>query len=211
MWSLSQIRNRLGQRLAEHSPVFWSPEERNSYINEAQRFVAALTKGVPHTVTGEVSEAVPYLSVSAKLLGDYPSGGRVGHRAINFVPVAVAQMLYPSWRGAVGAPRWAIVAPEESRVYICPAPATPTTATVTVSILPPDLVGDNDRLFANARVMEKYQGVVLNVAAALALLKERYDGDAERFYSFAIQELQSLGIKPAEIPPLQQVAQNVDS
>jgi hypothetical protein len=73
---------------------------------------------------------------------------------------------------------------------------------VNVSVLPDDLVGDGNPLFGGVQVMEKYQGALLNIAISLLLLKERYDGDAERFYQFAVQELQTVGVDPASIPPL---------
>jgi hypothetical protein len=55
-------------------------------------------------------------------------------------------------------------------------------------------------VFNGEEVMEKYQGALLNFSAAMLLLKERYDGDAERFWQFAMQEMQMLGIDPAKIP-----------
>ena len=210
MWNLSQMRTRLGQRLAETSTVFWGESEREGYINEAQRFVASITKGVPQEVSGTVDSDTPYLPVSGKPLGEYPSAGVVDGRRVTFVPIEVANAMDPHWGETVGSPRWLIFDPQFSRVYVSPKPYTAMTAEVAVSILPADLVNDSDELFGGAVAMEKYQGVVLNIAAALALLKERYDGDAERFYAFAVNELQSLGFRPAEIPPLREEP-NVDA
>ena len=203
MWDLATTRTRLGERLAEASTVFWGDTERDDAINDAQRFIAAVTRGVPTTLTGTVSQATPYLTSPAKLLGDYISAGRVDSGgALSFTPLEVVDRAYPGWRSAVGSPRWVIVAPQEDRVYLAPTTVAGDAVTVFVSILPPDLALDSDPLFAGEPVMEKYQSALLNMAAFYLLLKERYDQDAERFYQFAFQELQNLGVSPAEIPPM---------
>lgn len=201
MWNLSQIRARLGDRLAETSEEFWDTTSREYAINEAQRFVAAVTKGVPQTISGSVDSSTPYLTVTGKLLGDYEAAGRVtGGRALGYVPIEAADRGFPTWPTFTGTPRWVIPAPHEDRVYLVPKPDVSTSVTVNISVLPEDLSADGDELFGGEEVMEKYQGVVLNIAASLCLLRERYDGDAERFYQFAIQELQNLGVNPEEIP-----------
>jgi hypothetical protein len=205
MWNLSQIRTRLQERLAEESSVFWSVAERDSAVNEAQRFISSVTKGVPSFASDFVSTTAPYVAFTGKLVGEYVSAGWVvngGVQALNNVRVDQANMTFPEWTQAVGTPRWAILIPDEQRVYISPTPATPIEVSVKVSVLPDDLTDTTDELFNGEPIMEKYQGALLNIAAALLLLKERYDGDAERFYQFAIQEMQSLGVNPTEIPPL---------
>lgn len=209
MWNLGQIRDRLGERLAETDTTFWGTQARDNAINEAQRFVAAVTKGVPATVSGNVDTTTPYLTAPGKLLGDYVSAGRVdGGRALTYVRVEDANRGFPNWPTYQGAPRWVIPAPNEGRLYVVPAPATPTAVTINASVLPADVTGDSDFLFNNEPTMEKYQGVVLMVAATLLLYQERYDQDAERFYQHAVQEMQNLGVAPAEIPPMPQVVQD---
>jgi hypothetical protein len=101
------------------------------------------------------------------------------------------------------------VAVNEDRVYLSPTSEAAVPVTVNVSVLPADLVGDNDQLYLGEETMEKYLNATINVAASILLLKERYDGDAERFYQFAIQDLQQLGVAPEEIPPIpRQVSSN---
>jgi len=209
VWDLATTRTRLGERLAEESTVFWDATERDDAINDAQRFIAAVTRGVPQTLTGSVSQATPYLAVSGKLLGDYVTAGQVdGGRALGFTVQELADRAYPGWRTAEGTPRWAVVAPDESRVYLTPTNTVADAVTVKVSVLPADLAADSDELFGGETVMEKYQGPLLSMAAAFLLLKERYDQDAERFYQFAIQEISALGVDPARIPPLREAAPN---
>jgi hypothetical protein len=93
-----------------------------------------------------------------------------------------------------------LVEPSEDRIYFTPTPTSAVDVSARVSVLPADLENDSDVVFGGEEVMEKYQGALLNVAAAYLLLKERYDGDAERFYQFAVQELQAVGLDPARIP-----------
>lgn len=209
MWNLDQTRTHLGNRLAEASVTFWSNDERDAAINDAQRLIAAITRGVPAQVTGTVDQTTPYLTAPGKLLGEYVSAGNVvGGSALSYVPLEAADRLYPAWRTQTGTPRWVIVAPQEARVYLAPTTVAGNAVLTWVSILPPTLVGDSDELFAGSQVMEKFQSPLLNVACAYLLLKERYDGDAERFYQMAIQEIQMLGIDPARIPPLREAAPN---
>lgn len=204
MWNLNHIRERLKDRLAEESTVFWSASERDDAINDAQRFISAATHGVPLTVTEHVSEMQPYVPIAGhKLLGEYATAGWMAGntlRALQGVSIQIANVLYPGWPQARGKPRWSIVAPDELRVYISPVPADPVAVSVKVSVLPADLALDSDVVFAGEQVMEKYQGPLLNLAVAYCLLKERYDGDAERFYAIAMQELSALGVDPARLP-----------
>lgn len=210
MWTLSEIRTRLSDRLAETGTNFWSNDERDRYINEAQRWVAAITKGFTGTVTGTVSSAVGggggggsdrFLSIGTKVLGAHDNAGYLDSGdALPLVPIEVANVMWPGWRTAIGIPRHIIMDLQEKRVYVAPADATPRGVTIRVSVLPDDLVNDGDYLFANEPTMERYQGAALNYAACLALLKERYDGDAERFFQLAIADLQAQGIDPKDIP-----------
>jgi hypothetical protein len=206
MWTLSQARARLTQRLAEVSEVFWSNDERDAAINDAQRLIAAITRGVPQTITGNVSVAQPWLAVTGKLIGEYAVTGQAAGRALISVPIEAAGAVFPNWRTFPGSPRWAFVSPHEGRVYFSPVPPLATSVTVNVSVLPTSVVGDADPLFLSERTMEKYLNPLLNFAAAYCLLKERYDGDAERFYQMGVQELGMLGVNPAMIPSLKQEA-----
>ena len=209
MWDLATTRTRLGERLAEASTVFWGPTERDDAINDAQRFISAVTRGLSQTLTGTVSQSTPYLTVTGRLLGEYVSAGQVtGGRALAYITQEVADRADPGWRTAYGTPRWAVVAPDERRVYLTPTTNAGDAVTVKVSVLPNDLTADSSELFGGVLIMEKYQAPLVTMAAAFLLLKERYDQDAERFYQFAVQELSSLGVEPARIPPLREVAQS---
>ena len=208
MWTLSEARERLGRRLAEESTAFWDATERNNAINEAQRFISALTRGYPQTITGSVITATPYVSITGKLVADYATSGQIDDgAALRAVPVNVADVADPEWRTRTGTPRWIVIDAATSRVYVTPVPSVSTDITVNVAVLPDDVTSDAEELFGGATVMEQYQGALLNVAASLCLLRERYDGDAERFFQFAMQELQALGVDPARIPKFGEVAQ----
>lgn len=208
MWTLSEARERLGRRLAEETATFWDTTERNNAINEAQRFIAAITKGVPQQLTGAVVTATPYLSITGKVVGEFTTSGRIDDgAALRPVAIEVADVQDPNWRTRAGTPRWIVVDAGEERVYVTPVPSTSTDITVNVAVIPPDVTVDSTELFGGALVMEQYLGALLNVAASLCLLRERYDGDAERFFQFAMQELQALGVDPARIPKFGEVAQ----
>ena len=203
MWTLSEVRQKLTQRLAEEANVFWTAAERDSAINEAQRFIAAITNGVSTVVSGVIDKNFPYLTAPGKLLNMYEIAGWVAGpklEALRAIPVASANLIDPGWVNRRGRPRWLLVNPAEKRLYFSPSPHDPIEVSARVSVLPDDMEDDSDPLFNGEQVMQKYQGALLNVAAALLLLKERYDGDAERFYAFAVNELTSLGVEPARIP-----------
>jgi hypothetical protein len=114
--------------------------------------------------------------------------------------MSYANQVDPGWSVRVGVPRWVLVEPSEDRVYFSPTPAADVAVSARVAVLPAELTDDTDVVFNGEEVMEKYQGALLNFAAAMLLLKERYDGDSERFWQFAVQEMQMLGIDPAKIP-----------
>lgn len=204
MWTLTEARDRLGDRLAEASTVFWDVGVRNDAINEAVRFIAAVTKGVPTTITGNVDTTTPFVAVANAVAGDYATAGYVdGGEALRFVPITSADIIFPGWRTYAGTPRWAIV--DSEAIYLSPVPSTSTAVTVKVAVIPDEVIVDSDELFLGEAVMEKYLGPMLNVAAALCLLRERYDGDAERFYQFAITQLQAIGTDPARIPSIEEM------
>lgn len=200
MRTLGEARADLTARLGELSTDFWSEADRNSAINDAQRFISAVTKGVYTEITGIVSSAARNVSVALPLLGSYSFSGTVGDRAVSAIPISVADAVTPSWRRDTGTPRWALIDAKNSCVWVSPAPSAPTTANLVISVVPPDLTSDGDVLFLGREYMGKYLNVVTNYAAAMCLLRERFDGDAERFYQLAVQELGSLGVDPGTIP-----------
>lgn len=202
MRTLGEARSELTARLGELSTDFWTEGNRNDAVNDAQRFVASITRGVPTQVTGMVSAGVRYLSVPHAIAGAYATSGVVGEKSVTVVPISVADAVAPAWRNMVGQPRWVVVDTTESRVWVSPAPTIPTNAVLVVAVVPPDLLTDSDPLFLGNSSMDKYLGVVTNYAAAMCLLRERFDGDAERFYQLAVQELGALGADPSVIPPL---------
>ena len=208
MWTLSEIRDKLSERLGETSTTFWTAIERTGYINEGQRFVASLTRGVPSTVSQVVNTSTPTIALPGKTFNAAATMGEIdGGRVLPVVTIERANLVSPNWRSLSGRPFWIVLDIPTATARVTPVPSTDTNVSLTVSIYPSDLSSDSDELFNGTDAMEKYQGVVLNMAASLALLKERYDGDAERFYQFAIQELQQLGISPQEIPPFRQVVE----
>jgi hypothetical protein len=151
-----------------------------------------------------VNTASPTLTLPSRLLNGAAAMGYVdGGRTLSVVDIETANMLSPNWRSQSGSPLWIILDVTGGEARVSPVPTTDTTVYLSVSVLPAEMTTGSDELFSGVDAMEKYQGVVINIAAALALLKERYDGDAERFYQFGIQELQQLGVKPDDIPTFQ--------
>lgn len=204
MWTLEELRSALSDRLGETSITFWSDGDRDWYLNEAQRMVAAVTRGIQSEVSGSVDSSSRTLTLPTKVLNGSASMGYVENgRALSVVEVDRANLISPNWRTLVGSPLWVILDLPADIAYVSPAPSFAVTVYLSVSVLPTDMSADSDELFDGVEIMEKYQGTVLNFAAALALLKERYDGDAERFYQFGMQELQALGVKPTDIPSFQ--------
>ncbi len=207
MWNFGQLKDRLADRLAEVSTVFWGEEDRKSYLNEAQRFIASITRGIPHTASDVVSPSIPYLILPERVLNAHIISGDDGlGNAMATIPINIANIVFPSWRTYVGIPSWFILDIANQKAYVHPIPRSARTMNITVSVFPDDMVDDVDYPFNNTSLMEKYQNVLLQIAATYALLKERYDGDAERYYQFAVGELNSLGVNPHDIPPFRQVA-----
>lgn len=207
MWTLAELRTRLSDRLGEESTVFWDQTARDSYINDAQRFVASVTRGVPETVTGAVSPSTPYLTLPEKILNAHAADGYVEDGdALTTIAVETANLYAPNWRTFTGTkPEWFILDLQHRRGYVSPIPRSSATVYLTVSVFPDELTLTTDELFNGSPVMEKYQNATLQMAAMYALLKERYEGDAERYYQFAIQELQTMGVNPNVIPSFQEV------
>lgn len=203
MWTLAEARDRVTARVGEASPTFWSVEDRNHAINDAVRFIAAVTHGVPLTVTGSVDTNTPYLEITGNMVGTYGSAGEiVGGAALTVVPIDEADRKFPGWRTFTGRPRWIMLDTRTQRAYVSPVPQTPTTVRITVAVVPSELEDDSAELFFGNPSMEKYLGALVNYAVAILLLKERFDGEAERFYGFAVNELRDVGINPSRIPAL---------
>lgn len=205
MWTLLEAKERLADRVGEATTVttFWSDAERTDAINEAVRFIAAVTNGVPLTTTGEINSDTPYLDIAGNVTGMHGSVGRVTDgAALNIVPITVADVTFPNWRTTLGTPRWVVLDTANSRAYLVPQPFQNTEIEVTVSVIPDEVSNEAHLLFNGNASMVKYLGAMLNVAASKLLLKERFDGEAERFFQSAIAELQSVGVDPTSIPSL---------
>lgn len=207
MWTLAQARSRLTGRLGEVSTAFWSNQDRNDAINDAQRLVSAVTLGVPLTTTGTVNSTTPSVDIEGSVVGAYGTAGRItGGSALSTIPISQADANFPGWRTYSGTPKWVVVDLGLSKAYLVPTPTSDTSVEVTVSVIPNDLTSDSDKLFLGVAAMERYLGALLNFAAFYCLLRERYDGDAERFFQLATQELQAVGADPRSIPSFKEVA-----
>lgn len=201
MWTLAEARSRVTARAGEASTQFWTEEDRNDAINDAVRFISAVTNGVPRTETGAISSTTPYLSITGNITGVHGSAGNiVGGAALTVVPIDVADRKFPGWRTFAGTPRWVVLDTRTNRAYLTPVPADSTNVTVTVAVTPGPITAGE--LFFGNDSMEKYLGALVNYAVAMLLLKERFDGDAERFYQFAVNELREVGVDPSRIPPM---------
>ena len=210
MWTLAQTKARLSDRLGETSEVFWSEADRTYYINDAQRMLASVTRGVEEAVTGTVSSTTPYLTLPTRVVNAHPTNGFIDDGdSLNVVPIQIANSVAPNWRTLRGLePKWFIVDLEARRAYVSPIPSS-TGVTLSVAVLPDDFATDGSDdaqvLFGGSSIMEKYQGALVQLAAVYALLKERYDQEAEKYYQFFMQELQAMGVNPTDIPTLGEV------
>ena len=207
MWTLEEARNRLSDRLSESSPVFWSPEQRRDYINDAQRLIAVITRGVEHTITHTVSRNDPIIPLPNEVVNSTPAAAWTDDRALAVVTLTVANMHNPNWRSVVAAsPLWVVPHFAEKEAYVTPRPKRDVEVTMVASVYPDPVEDDADLLFNGQDSMQRYLSAFLNIAAAYALMKERYDGDAERYYQMGAQELAQMGISPEAIPPFEAVA-----
>lgn len=227
--SLEFVQDRLADRLAEDSTVFWSNTSRVAAINDAQRGISAVVKGVPERVIGVIGGGTRTLSFSGRpvaqdaasgvalgtitnlplvggaMVGTAMLGGvhSPGERALIAVRRDVADALHPHWWGVVGMmPRWLVIDEFLKEVRFTPLPSVLVGVEVIVRVLPEEVVQDTDLLFNGVDSMDKYLESVVLYAAAILLLRERYEGDAERFYGLALNELQRLGHAAGELPPL---------
>jgi hypothetical protein len=202
--------------LGETSTVFWTAADRTNYINDAQRLIASVTRGVESTVTGTVSTVTPYLTLPTRVVNAHPTNGFiVDGDSLNVVSIQAANSVAPNWRTLrASEPKWFVVDLEAQKAYVSPIPKTSKSVSLAVAVLPADFATDGTddavTLFSGVGLMEKYQGALLQLAGCYALMKERYDGDAERYYQFFIQELQSLGINPNDIPTIGEVKANAE-
>jgi len=207
MWNLNHARQRVNDRLAEDSTVFWSSEIRDEYINDAQRFIAAATMGVEEQVNGVVAEGTPFLTLPDRVLNAHPAQAYCHDgRMLSVVPMATATSVDPNWRSRIAAyPLWAIPHFSDKIVYFSPRPRDPVNVTISVSVLPDPVEAGSDLLFNGEEIMERYLNVFVNLAVSFALLKERYDGDSERYYQLAVAELGALGVNIEDIPSFKRV------
>lgn len=212
MWTLAEAKQRLSDRLGEASTVFWSEQSRTAYINDAQRLIASVTRGVPTTVTGTVSPSARSVALPTKVLNAHPVAGNVvGGKVLNVVPIHLANATVPDWRTREGkGVEWLVLDLANKLAYTYPTPKQGTQVSLTVAVLPDDISNDtpSEKLFNGAEIMERYQNPLLHLAACYALLKERYDQDAERYFQFFVQEMQTIGVNPNDIPTFQEVRVN---
>lgn len=227
--TLDVVRDRLTDRLAEESTVFWSNASRTAAINDAQRMVSAVTRGVPERVVGAIgggNRTLPFSGrpvaqdaatgvvlgtvgnlpiVGSAVVGSAILGGQAVSVGRTLVAVRrdVADALSPYWWGISGMmPRWMVIDEASKELRFTPVPTILVDVDVNVRVLPDELVQDGDWLFNGVDFMDKYLETVILYAAAILFLRERYEGDAERFYNLAMVEMQRLGHAAGELPPL---------
>lgn len=207
MITLAEMRSRVTSMLAEESQVFWSQTERNRAINDAQKFIAALTQGVQVSIlsSGPTSPSVYF--------GTYPVAG-VKHAegewgtdslVLPAIDIEAIRVIDRHWRREVPLPpRWIVVDAAASSVWLYPNPeiALRQYWIAKLKVIPGD-ASDNDLLFSGAVSMEKFLVATALIACAYLLLKERFDNEAEKYYQMGVQELQILGVDSGSIPPLQ--------
>ena len=216
MWTLADTLDRLGDRLSELDVNYWSISQRKYYINESQRWLSALTRGVQIRIRQDVHHLAAFkiaIPDNFKVIGEAVNTGSITsgvgrERGLNFVSIRELSEEWPNWRQARGIPKWLAIDYVDNTIQVIPLPESTNQVEVNIAVIPPDLVADNDRLFRNIGYMEQYQGVVLNYAFVLALLKQRYDDDSARVYGFVTNELHSLGVNPLDIPSFERVRQN---
>jgi len=202
MWTLLEARNYLQDRLADDSTTFWASTDLDSYINEAQRQISALTKGVGYSISSTVSAATPYFSLPSNFVGAHEDGLYIdGGKTLAEISRQFLNLTDPDWRTRSATnPLWVSFDVQTNTAYVIPAPTSTFTVKGAVSVIPADLVNDADSLFGGDSTMSPYLEPLLSLSVAFALMKERYDGDAERFYSIYENQMRSLGINPDEIP-----------
>lgn len=203
MITLGEARTRVTERLAETSGVFWSDTARNRAVNDAVRLVATVTKGVEDTFTPEMGETSVDFG-SSTLTGVNFVTAKYGAYSLPAVSADEVSLINRCAKGSVGlSPRWLVVDERSNEAFLHPTPASALPWSVDAHVLPGIVTVDSDPLFLGKPIMDKYITPTVLLACAYLLLQERFDGDAERFYQLALQELTMLGVDATTIPPLQ--------
>lgn len=204
MITLGEARERVTERLAETSGVFWTNSARNQAVNDAARLVATVTKGVDETFTPALNETRVDFGAST-LAGVNYVKAHYGAHSLPAVSADEVSIVNRRSGGKVGlAPRWLVVDERSNEAFLHPTPASPLAWSVDAHVLPGIVTVDSDPLFLGKPNMDKFINPTVLLACAYLLLQERFDGDAERFYQMALQELTMLGVDSNSIPPLQQ-------
>lgn len=214
MVTLAQARRHLRDRIAEEGVEFWSSQDEVMYINLAQNFIAAVTRGVTAEVEGQVGRDNTFLPLPPRVINAHQLSGYIDDSGdvMGTVSAADANLISPSWRNFVGKrPKWFILDVDAKRAYVSPIPHRDVTVNLRVSVLPAEVTDDSDELFNGVDAMDKYFNATINMAAMYAFHKERYDGEAERAYGWVINELQQLGVNPNAVPPFQQVVSDASN
>lgn len=203
MKTLSELKTSLSDRLAEFSTVFWSDQERTNLLNEAQLFVAKLAGGIPRRYTTDST----IFTMPDYWIGSFESSGHVRRadgrsHAVRFISAGQLDRVFPDWRSPTFKlnPMWVVLDRESRQAQVVPALPADATLELTFGALPPDLRNGSDLLFDGQAALSIYESPVVTLAAGFALLKERYENDAERFFTLAMQNLTALGIDPYSIP-----------
>lgn len=206
MITLGEARNRVTERLAETSGAFWTEEARNRAVNDAARLVATVTKGVVRDIS--VPSGRGAVSIDNTLAGINHAFASIAYpHGVEIVPAVSMTEVSRLGRAAFTLrtrPRWVVVDVERGIAFLIPQQVgSPFPWTLTVNVIPDDVATDSGMLFLGEESMDKYISPTVLLACAYLLLQERFDGDAERFYQLALQELTMLGVDSAAIPPLQ--------
>lgn len=229
-WTLNDAREVLTTRLAEESTFFWTTAARTQALNDAQVIISSVTKGIPEHINGVIGGGINSLPFTGSLTSpDAASGfvmpggtttaivgeaivgsaiigfpgGSYPAKALVVVRRDVADVLNPHWWGAsVAGPRWFVVDGPSRKVYFTPVPPQVVRVGVELRVLPQPLQASNDLLFNGVPTMDKYFNPLINIAASMLLLNERFENEAERFYGLAMAELRELGVASRDIPPL---------
>lgn len=198
MQTFSQLRDDVTSLLAETSVAFWSTEDRNDALNRAQRHIAALAGGVPANISDSFSNATPYVIVlDDDAIRMWPSQvmTTANGRALNVIDSVAASRLDPQWATREGTPRWGVWDSGQTRLYFVPKPevaAGSVAVTFTIATMPAEMSGDDDYPFNDHPAFEQFQTALVNYAVGLALMKQHYDDDANRFLQLANAELGAL-------------------
>jgi hypothetical protein len=203
MWTLSQAIDSVADRLASTQDVFF--DKLDLYVYLAVTTISKLTKGVKAEVTGTITNLSPTIDVAplgVPVLGSDAEGILVDNTwSVSYAPLEVMKMMQRDYAQISGFPRWFTYEPRERRLRFVPAPIVSMPVQGSIPIVPARLTAPTDNaelIFGGNPDMAIYLNAMVNFACHLALLKERYDGDAERFLQLFITELQMLGVNPSE-------------